>query len=69
MLAVVFMAFQVLADLYLPNMTSNIIDNGVAKGDIDYIWRIGGIMMIISVISIIAAFGNAFFSQQENHKD
>ncbi|GMG66433.1 ABC transporter ATP-binding protein [Tetragenococcus halophilus] len=68
LLAVVFMAFQVLADLYLPNMTSNIIDNGVAKGDIDYIWRIGGIMMIISVISIIAAFGNAFFATRESQR-
>ncbi|GMA47886.1 ABC transporter ATP-binding protein [Tetragenococcus muriaticus] len=68
LIAVAFMVFQVIADLYLPNMTSNIIDNGVATGDIDYIWRIGGIMMIISVISIIAAFGNAFFATRESQR-
>lgn len=68
LIAVVFMAFQVIADLYLPNMTSKIIDNGVATGDIDYIWRIGGVMMVISVISIIAAFGNAFFATRESQR-
>jgi len=68
LIAVAFMAFQVIADLYLPNMTSKIIDNGVATGDIDYIWRIGGVMMVISVISIIAAFGNAFFATRESQR-
>jgi len=68
LVAVGFMIFQVIADLYLPNMTSNIIDNGVARGDIDYIWHIGGVMMVISVISIIAAFGNAFFATRESQR-
>ncbi|MCF1617572.1 ABC transporter ATP-binding protein [Tetragenococcus koreensis] len=68
LIAVGFMVFQVISDLYLPNMTSNIIDNGVAEGDIGYIWRIGGIMMIISLISIIAAFGNAFFATRESQR-
>ncbi|GAA3016280.1 ABC transporter ATP-binding protein [Tetragenococcus solitarius] len=68
LVAVGFMIFQVIADLYLPSMTSNIIDNGVARGDIDYIWHIGGVMMVISVISIIAAFGNAFFATRESQR-
>ncbi|CAI3440466.1 ABC transporter ATP-binding protein/permease [Enterococcus cecorum] len=38
-MAFLFMIVQVLADLYLPNLTSDIINNGVAKGDIDYIWH------------------------------
>ncbi|STP29352.1 ABC transporter ATP-binding protein/permease [Enterococcus durans] len=36
--ATIFMVIQVFADLYLPTLTSNIIDKGVAKGDVDYIW-------------------------------
>ena len=39
--AAVFMVIQVLADLYLPTLTSNIIDKGVAQGDVDYIWHTG----------------------------
>ena len=40
-MAVVFMVIQVVSDLYLPTLTSNIINNGVATGDIDYIWKTG----------------------------
>lgn len=66
--AVAFMVVQVLADLYLPTLTSNIIDNGVAKGDIDYIWHTGFIMIGFSLISIAAAIGNTFFATRESQK-
>lgn len=67
-MAVVFMAVQVISDLYLPTLTSNIIDKGVVKGDIDYIWHTGFIMMGFSVISILAAFGNTYFATRESQK-
>lgn len=63
--AFLFMIVQVISDLYLPTLTSDIINNGVAKGDIDYIWHIGLIMIGVSVISIIAAVGNTFFAVRE----
>lgn len=68
MAAVAFMIVQVLADLYLPTLTSDIINEGVAKGDIDYIWHTGFIMVGFSVISIIAAVGNTFFATRESQK-
>ncbi len=37
------------ANLYLPNLTADIINNGVVKGDLSYIWRTGGLMLAISV--------------------
>ena len=58
--AIVFMFVQVLSDLKLPSLTSDIINNGVAKGDIDYIWSVGLVMIGFSIISIIAAIGNTF---------
>ncbi|MEX1550716.1 ABC transporter ATP-binding protein [Enterococcus sp. C50] len=66
--AVGFMVVQVLADLYLPTLTSNIIDKGVAKGDIDYIWQTGFVMIGFSLISILAAIGNTFFATRESQK-
>ncbi|MGX6978542.1 ABC transporter ATP-binding protein [Vagococcus elongatus] len=63
--AILFMIVQVISDLYLPTLTSDIINNGVATGDIDYIWKIGFIMIGVSVISIIAAVGNTFFAVRE----
>ncbi|HPI99828.1 MAG TPA: ABC transporter ATP-binding protein [Enterococcus sp.] len=68
LMAVLFMVVQVIADLYLPTLTSNIIDKGVAVGDIDYIWQTGIFMVGFSLISIIAAVGNTFFATRESQK-
>ena len=66
--ALIFMIVQVIAELYLPTLTSNIINNGVAKGDIDYIWHTGFIMVGYSLISIVAAIGNTYFATRESQK-
>ncbi|HIZ53474.1 MAG TPA: ABC transporter ATP-binding protein/permease [Candidatus Enterococcus avicola] len=67
-MAVVFMVVQVISDLYLPTLTSNIINDGVAKGDIDYIWSTGFVMLGFSLISIVAAVGNTYFATKESQK-
>jgi ATP-binding cassette subfamily B multidrug efflux pump len=60
MLVVVLLLVQSVANLYLPNLNADIINNGVLKGDTNYIWRTGGIMLGISVglgvISIVAVY-------------
>ncbi|WP_267648642.1 ABC transporter ATP-binding protein [Enterococcus faecium] len=66
--AAVFMVIQVLADLYLPTLTSNIIDKGVAQRDVDYIWHTGFVMIGFSLISILAAIANTFFATRESQK-
>ncbi|MBP2097917.1 ABC transporter ATP-binding protein [Enterococcus rivorum] len=66
--AIAFMMVQVTADLYLPTLTSNIINNGVAKGNIDYIWQTGIYMIGFSLVGIIASFGNTFFATRESQK-
>jgi ATP-binding cassette subfamily B multidrug efflux pump len=45
----------VIANLYLPSLNGRIIDLGVARGDIGYIWRTGAVMLLVSVVSICAA--------------
>lgn len=40
--------------LYLPDLMSQIVDKGIAKGDVEYIWKIGGRMLIVSLIQVIA---------------
>ena len=51
---------QALANLYLPNLNADIINNGVAKGDIGYIWRTGAVMLGLSVgvgvLAIVAVY-------------
>ena len=54
-LLLVLVFFQVLADLFLPTLMADIIDQGVLRGDTDYILRIGGYMLLITVLSISCA--------------
>ncbi len=48
----VFQFLQALAALYLPTLNADIIDNGVAKGDVGYIWRVGSFMLLIAFVQI-----------------
>lgn len=66
--AVFFMVIQVISDLYLPTLTADIINNGVAKGDTDYIWQVGFKMLGFSLISIAAATGNVLLASRESQK-
>ena len=49
----------VLATLYLPSLNGRIIDNGVARGDVEYIWRTGLVMLAVSFAAIVAAIAVA----------
>ncbi|MCS8616599.1 ABC transporter ATP-binding protein [Latilactobacillus curvatus] len=60
--AILFMTIQVVSNLYLPNLTSDIVNDGIAKGDIDYIWQAGFKMLGFSLISIIAAVCNVYLA-------
>ncbi len=46
---------QTIANLYLPNLNADIINNGVAKGDTGYILRTGGLMLGVSVLLAVCA--------------
>src|SRR5690625_7691840 len=46
---------QTLATLYLPNMNADIIDNGVAVGGTGHIVRVGGLMLVVTLVQITAA--------------
>ena len=54
---------QVVTNLYLPSLNADIINQGVITGDIGYILRAGGLMLLISVVlgisSVIAVYYSA----------
>ena len=41
--------------LILPTLNADIIDKGVLTGDTDYIWRIGGVMLLITFVQVAFA--------------
>lgn len=62
---ILILAFaQSMANLYLPTLMADIVDNGIAKGDTDYIWRIGGLMLLITLGGTICAIIGSFFSSR-----
>lgn len=58
----VFQFMSALASLYLPSLNADIINNGVSKGDTDYIWSTGMFMLAISLGQIIAAIIATYFA-------
>lgn len=66
--AVLFMIVQVTANLNIPSLTSDIVNNGVVNGDIDYIWHVGMKMIGFSLLSIAAAASNVFIASRASMK-
>jgi len=59
-IVVVLVLIQSIANLYLPNLNADIINNGVVKGDVPYIWRTGGQMLGITIGLGIFAVGAVY---------
>jgi len=66
MSALVLIALQVMSDLYLPTIMSNIINNGIMKipPDVPYIWSTGGFMLLIAFGGVICAVLASFFGSK-----
>ena len=50
----------VLANLYLPTLNGQIIDQGVARGDVGYVWSRGSLMLAVSLLQIACAAGATY---------
>ena len=61
-LILLMLLIQAIASLYLPNLNADLINNGIAKGNIGYIWHIGGIMLASSALVLGASIFLAFLS-------
>ena len=49
---IAFQAIQAVAGLFLPTLNSDIINNGIVKEDLGYIWRIGGLMLVVTILQV-----------------
>jgi ATP-binding cassette subfamily B protein len=50
-----------MASLYLPSLNADIIDQGIARGDTDYILRIGGWMLLVSGVQIACSIAAVYY--------
>lgn len=60
----VFQLAQSIASLLLPTMNADIIDKGVVTGDIDYIWRTGGIMIAVTLVQVTCTIIAVYFGSR-----
>ena len=63
-LVVAFQAVQSIAGLYLPTVNADIIDNGVIKNDVPYIWQMGGIMLAVTLVQITFSVGAVYYGSK-----
>ncbi|MEV0459991.1 ABC transporter ATP-binding protein [Catellatospora methionotrophica] len=63
-LVVLLQFVQTVANLYLPTLNADIIDQGVVKGDTEYILRIGAAMIGVSLVQIICSIGAVYVGAQ-----
>ncbi len=65
-IVVVLMFAQAMANLYLPTLMSDIVNAGIVTGDVDYILRTGGLMLLVSAGGIVCAIIASYLSARSS---
>ena len=63
-LVVCLQEVQALAGLFLPTLNSDIINNGVVKQDVPYIWKMGGVMLLVTLAQVIFSVTAVYFGSK-----
>ncbi|MFD1708700.1 ABC transporter ATP-binding protein [Siminovitchia sediminis] len=54
----------IMLELLLPTLMANVVDIGIVNGDMPYILRTGGLMLLLAFIAIILMTGVSFFASK-----
>jgi len=60
----VLVFLEVMATLKLPDMMSDIVDEGIAKGNIAFIWKTGGLMLAVALAGVVCAVMGNFLASR-----
>lgn len=61
---IVLQLASTIAALYLPSLNAQIIDEGVSRGDTDFIWRTGGVMLLVAFVQVATAIAGVYFGSK-----
>ena len=61
---VALLVAQTVGNLYLPNLNADIINNGVVEGNLPYILRTGGVMLVITLLVGVVAIVAVYWSSR-----
>ena len=59
---VLFLFAQAMAELYLPTLMAEVVNNGMLKGDTGYIWKFGAYMLMVALASSICSIIGSYLS-------
>ncbi|MEV7660577.1 ABC transporter ATP-binding protein [Paenarthrobacter sp. NPDC089316] len=57
----IFQLASTIATLYLPSLNAKIIDEGVSRGDTDFIWQTGALMLAVALGQVLTAITAVYF--------
>ena len=66
--AILFLFVQIASILYLPYITRDIVNYGIMKGDLSYVWSKGLFMLLISVGGVVGALFNTLIFSYLSYK-
>ncbi len=61
-LMLLLLFIQVIGTLYIPTLTADIVNNGIAAGNLDYVLSTGGFMLVIAVATALFSICGTFTS-------
>ncbi|GAP54724.1 uncharacterized ABC transporter ATP-binding protein Mb1304c [Arthrobacter sp. Hiyo6] len=61
---IAFQLASTISALYLPSLNARIIDEGVSRGDTDFIWRTGALMLGVALIQVVTAIAGVYFGSK-----
>jgi ATP-binding cassette subfamily B protein len=61
-ITVTLVFLQSLANLYLPTLMADIVDSGIVRGDTGYIVRVGGVMLLVTILGTICSIAASYYS-------
>ena len=62
---IIFLVFiQAMSELYLPTLMSDIVDIGIMNNDINYIFKLGIIMILVAIVGTCASIIGSYFASK-----
>lgn len=61
-LCVILLAVQAVTELWLPDLNADIINNGVAMNNTDYVLRVGAQMLVVALVSALSSALCSYFA-------
>lgn len=61
-ITVTLVFLQSLANLYLPTLMADIVDSGIVRGDTGYIVRVGGVMLLVTIVGTACSIAASYYS-------